>query len=142
MRAILLMMIGLSLLQAEITRDAATGIVSDSVTHLEWQDDAVGSTMTWQSAIDTCENLTLGNYDDWRLPNINELKSIIDRSNNNQAIKDGFTNTSSGSSYYWSSSTREYYKDNAWFVYFGTGYYVYYDYKDDNLYVRCVRDGQ
>ena len=34
-----------------------------------------------QEAIDYCETLTFNTYDDWRLPNINELKSEIDNTN-------------------------------------------------------------
>ncbi|MCH9813893.1 MAG: DUF1566 domain-containing protein [Epsilonproteobacteria bacterium] len=32
----------------------------------------------WENKIATCEALILGGYDDWRLPNINELTSLID----------------------------------------------------------------
>jgi len=138
MRIILLIMIGLSLLQADFIKSG--DIVSDNVTHLEWQDDAVGTTTNWQGAIDRCEGLTLGGHSDWRLPNINELKSIVDRSKSNPAIVDGFTQTSSYY-YYWSSTTIEGSKDGAWGVYFSYGSVYYYS-KDGNGYVRCVRGGQ
>ena len=137
MRTILLIMIGFSLLQADFIR---TGdVVKDTVSKLEWQDNAIGSPTTWQGAIDRCESLTLDGHSDWRLPNINELKSIIDRSKSNPAIVQGFKNTSSG--YYWSSTTNEGYKSFAWIVIFDGGI-VYYNGKDSNYYVRCVRDGQ
>ena len=32
---------------------------------------------SWQEAVDICENLTLGGFDDWVLPNIDELRSLI-----------------------------------------------------------------
>ena len=137
MRTILLIMIGFSLLQADFIK---TGdVVKDTVSKLEWQDNAIGSPTTWQGAIDRCESLTLDGHSDWRLPNINELKSIIDRSKSNPAIVQGFKNTSSGN--YWSSTTHEGYKGNAWFVYFSYGV-VGDNGKDLNNYVRCVRDGQ
>jgi len=130
-------MIGLSLLQADFSK---TGdIVKDSVSGLEFQDDAVGSRMKWEAAISHCEALSLGGHSDWRLPNINELKTIADRSKRNPAIVDAFTHTSSN--YYWSSTTYEGNKDNAWVVNFNGGG-VYYDGKDGSNYVRCVRDGQ
>ena len=137
MRTILLIMIGFSLLQADFIRIG--DVVKDTVSKLEWQDNAIGSTTTWQGAIDRCESLTLDGHSDWRLPNINELKSIIDRSKSNPAIVQGFKNTSSND--YWSSTTNGNYKSSAWIVYFGNGY-VDYDGKDGNDYVRCVRDGQ
>ena len=137
MKTILLIMIGLSLLQADFTK---TGdIVKDNVSKLEWQDDAVGSSMTWESAIGYCESLTLGGYSDWRLPNVNELKSIVDRSKLSLAIVQGFENTSSN--YYWSSTTFEDYRKYVWIVYFSSGN-VYYNLKGENFYVRCVRDGE
>jgi len=139
MRAILLIMIWSALLHAELTRDATTGIVSDSATGLQWQDDEVGDEATWEDAIDRCETLTLGGYNDWRLPNINELKSIIDRSKVDPAIKDGFENVSSCN--YWSSTTSDEYRHGAWRVVFSDGRVYFYD-KDSNYYVRCVRAGE
>jgi hypothetical protein len=133
-------MIGLSILNAEIIRDADTGIVTDTSSQLMWQDDAIGTDTTWQNAIERCETLTLGSYSDWRLPNINELKSIVDRSKVYPAIVTGFVNTSS-SNFYWSSTTYENLKSYAWLVDFYYGR-VGYDSKGNNLYVRCVRDGQ
>ena len=114
MKQILLILIGLSSLSlAEFSRDG--DIVTDTISKLQWQDNAIGEKMTWESAIDYCENtLRLGGYSDWRLPNINELKSIVDRSKYDPIIVNGFENTSSY--YYWSSST---YKNNssyAWIV--------------------------
>ncbi len=137
MRTILLIMIGFSLLQADLIR---TGdVVKDTVSKLEWQDNAIGSPTTWQDAIDRCESLTLDGHSDWRLPNINELKSIIDRSKSNPAIVQGFKNTNSGN--YWSSTTSDGDKANVWIVNFDDGN-VGIDSKDNSSYVRCVRDGE
>ena len=68
--------------------DNGNGTVTDSATGLVWQKCSNGmnatscsgsvSTLTWSSAITYCEGLTLGGRSDWRLPNINELGSIID----------------------------------------------------------------
>jgi len=114
-------------------------IVTDSTTGLQWQDDAIGSTMTWQSAIDHCEGLSLDSYSDWRLPNVNELKTIVDRSKYNPAIVSGFINTSSAN--YWSSTTYENYSPHAWIVDFNYGY-VNHSSKYNSNYVRCVRAGE
>ena len=140
MRQILLIMIGLSaLVSADFTKTVGGNIVTDNTTGLQWQDDATGSTMSWESALSKCGNLSLDGYDDWRLPNINELKSIIDRSKVSQAIVDGFEFTSSN--YYWSSTTYEGRKDYAWYVYFSSGVAENY-HKYRKYYVRCVRAGQ
>ncbi|MBU1667443.1 DUF1566 domain-containing protein [bacterium] len=139
MRTILLIMIGLSsLLTADFTRDA-NGIVTDSTTGLAWQDDSIGSQMNWQSAIDNCEALTLGGHEDWRLPNLNELTSLVDDREYNPSIDDVFQNTASN--YYWSSTTYANYSYYAWCVYFSSGLQGN-SYKSHNNYVRCVRAGQ
>ena len=131
-------MLGLSIvLLADFTKEG--DIVKDSVTKLEWQDDNITDTMGWPEAIEYCENLELGGYDDWRLPNINELKTIIDRSRYNPAIISAFEHTSSNR--YWSSTTNEGDHEGAWGVYFYYGY-VNGNYKGNDRYVRCVRDGQ
>ncbi len=138
MKQILLIMIGLSaLLSADFTKSG--NIVTDNTTQLQWQDDAIGNTMDWQSAIGHCESLPLDGYSDWRLPNINELKSIIDRSKVDQAIADGFDYTSS--LHYWSSTTYEGDKGYAWNVYFYGGSVRSHN-KSNDFYVRCVRAGQ
>ncbi len=126
-----------SLANADFTRNSS--IVIDSVTSLQWQDDTSPYAMTWQNAISHCENLSLGGYGDWRLPNINELESIVERTKTNPAIVNGFVNTSS--KYYWSSTTLTDYSHNAWIVNFNYGYENYRP-KDSSLYVRCVRAGK
>ncbi len=138
MRVIFLIMIGLSVLNAEITR-GSNGIVTDTDTNLQWQDDVMGLFMSWGAAINHCESLPLGGYNNWRLPNINELKSIVDRSKANPAIVDGFVNTASN--YYWSTTTYEHYHHTVWLVRFNYGGTDSKG-KDSNGYVRCVRNGQ
>ncbi len=43
----------------------------------QWQDPPADSYMTWESALAYCEDLTLDDRDDWRLPSIDELRSLI-----------------------------------------------------------------
>ncbi len=136
MRVIFLVMIGLSILNADFTKSG--DIVTDNTLELQWQDDAVGSPIPWEEAIAYCEALTLGDYSNWRLPNINELKSIVDRSKYYPAIVDGFENSSENK--YWSSSYGEY-KNYAWGVTFIFGSVGNVS-KADSNYVRCVRDRQ
>jgi hypothetical protein len=66
--------------EPSFTRDETLEIVTDNLQGLMWQDnDAVGSAVyTWQDATSYCENLDLAGYTDWRLPEIDELESIID----------------------------------------------------------------
>jgi rhodanese-related sulfurtransferase len=137
-------MIGVSSLTASSFSRNANGVVIDSRTNLEWQDDYSDNgnnitETTWQSAIDYCENLNLDGKSDWRLPNLNEITSLVDDSRFNPAIDSSLQNTNSN--YYWSSSTNANVNGHAWLVNFHYGYH-YDNSKDANNYVRCVRAGQ
>jgi hypothetical protein len=50
-------------------------VVIDSVTGLMWQKTI--ETKTWQEALEYCEDLEYAGYSDWRLPNRNELASLV-----------------------------------------------------------------
>jgi len=143
MRRILLIMIGASLiLHASFSRDSS-GVVADSVTGLAWQDDYSDNageikSATWQDALVYCKELSLGGKSDWRLPNYNELFSIVDTSRYNPAISSVFTNVTTDG--YWSSTTVASDTSYAWVVTFNYGY-DYWGSKSYESYVRCVRGG-
>jgi|GEM_PF-1304373 len=121
--------------------DEGDGTVSDADTNLMWQQQNDGTERTWQAALAYCEDLTLGGYEDWRLPNIRELKSILDYTHFNPAIDMSyFPNTVSSS--YWSSTTNVYLTDGAWSQRFDDGSGAYTNGKSGSCYVRCVRGGQ
>ncbi len=123
------------------TRDD-TGVVKDNKSGLYWQDEYSTSVpnINWENAIEYCENLSLGTYDDWRLPNFNELYSIADRSKyspsiNTNAFKEVIPH------HYWSSTTIEDKKSYAWSVnfYYGYGDSGDWQIKSETNRVRCVR---
>ena len=142
MRTILLIMIGLSaFLSADFTKIG--DVVTDNITGLEWQDnsDSNGTQRTWQEAINYCEALTLDAHDDWRLPNINELKTLIDRSKIEPAIKENvfeYIGTNWLYYSYWSSTSIVDNAYMAWVVSFDDGT-VYENIKYMSNYVCCVR---
>ncbi len=122
--------------------DNGNGTITDNNTGLIWVKDpsaaGVGGTYTWSSAISACENLVYAGYSDWRLPNRNELQSLVDYSRYGPAIDPMFVCQSSR---YWSSSVSASYSDDAWYVYFSNGS-VDWGYKYDGYYyVRPVRGG-
>lgn len=136
MKKMILILIGLSSLSiAGFTRSA--DIVTDTVTGLEWQDESAGSSMSWNDAITACEALTLGGHPDWRLANKNELLTLVDDTAYNPSINGAFLNTQGSS--YWTSTTTNVLKNNAWTVNFEAGS-MDGNSKYASAYVRCVRD--
>jgi arylsulfatase A-like enzyme len=53
--------------------------ITDSDTSLMWT-QMPSAAMTWEGAIAWAEGLTLGGYNDWRMPNIKELQTLTDYS--------------------------------------------------------------
>lgn len=114
-------------------------IVTDSTTGLIWQKTYV-SDKNWLEALDYCKNLTYAGYTDWRLPDKNELASLINYGKRNPASN--FPNMPSN--IFWSSSNSIGSSSNAWIVNFDHGPVSTYGKTNsanglDPIYVRCVR---
>ena len=118
----------------------ANDVVTDSNTNLQWQDDTMKDSR-WEEAISYCEALSLDGGN-WRLPNINELTSLVDDMETDPAISRVFIHSDSWS--YWSSTTVANDTENAWVVEFTNGYQYNDSYKNiaTAILVRCVRDGE
>jgi len=136
--AAILLLSGVNVIAGDFT-DNGDGTVTDSNTGLMWQQAEAGS-MIWEDAITYSEDLSLAGYNDWRLPNIKELRSIIDDSLYNPAIETNYFPDAHASSY-WSSTTFAGNSSDAWYVDFYSGVVSNYGKSNDN-YVRCVRGGQ
>lgn len=119
--------------------DHGDGTVTDTETGLMWVKNpvaaGVGGVSTWNDAVQACENLAYAGHNDWRLPNINELSSLIDNSRNAPAIDPAITSLSSN---YWSSTVYTHSTDYAWYVNFNYGY-VHCFYQTNYYYIRPVR---
>lgn len=57
--------------------DSGDGTVVDLGTGSMWQTSLVGTTVTWQQALDACNGSDVGGHQDWRLPGIKELQSLL-----------------------------------------------------------------
>jgi Protein of unknown function (DUF1566) len=128
----------------------SNGTVTDNKTRLMWKRCPEGlsgvtcsvgtpQTMTWKAALDISSASGFAGFDDWRLPNIKELESIVERRCYNPSINEtSFPNTPPND--FWSSSVLVD-SSHAWSVTFYEGFNNF-SYKPDNAYVRLVRSGQ
>ena len=87
--------------------DNGDGTVTDKLTGLEWSKDAnpAGTFMTWQDALDYVKTLNTGSHNDWRLPNVNELESLINAEASDQGLPTGHPFTNVQSNYYCTSTS-------------------------------------
>ncbi len=135
---------GVQLEPSDLIRNDVTEIVTDHTTGLQWQDDSEAAAIeaNWEAAIDYCEDtLALGGYTDWRLPNRNELLSIVDYTRHSPTINSlVFDNISLSG--YWTSTSHTRYTNYGWTVRFDNGISGYSNDKGREYYVRCVRGGQ
>ena len=133
MRYLLLFSLLFSFLFAEIT------MVKDTGTKLLWEDTphVRESKITHVRAKTYCSELRLGDFQDWRLPSIQELLTIIDYRRTSPALLKAF-NYVEDKSFYWSQTVVADESDAFWGVNFKRGASSkaseYYD-----RYVRCVR---
>jgi hypothetical protein len=112
------------------------GTITDTNTGLVWQ-QATGGSMNWEAALIYCENLFLAGHNNWRLPNRNELQSIMNYGKINPAIDtDYFPDL--GGHYEWSSTTEAGNTSRAWLVNFYSAGIILYD-KSNQYHVRAVR---
>ena len=132
--------------------DSGNGTVTDTRTGLMWDRCARGlsglgcatgtaSTFTWQAALDAAA--TIGAYkgfSDWRLPNIKELRSLVEECRISPAINE-FDFPNSPASFFWSGSPDAGGAPNAWLVEFNSGG-AYMGGRSFAYHVRLVRAGQ
>lgn len=110
--------------------DNYDGTVTDNLTGLIWLKNAdCFGTVVWKDALTASNTLTNGSCGlidnskagDWRLPNINELSSLISLGSANPTLPlNPFNKIQSAS--YWSSTTFAEAPDSAWLAYFDVGY--------------------
>jgi hypothetical protein len=119
-----------------------SAVVLDRETGLVWERSPSTSTFTWAGAQNHCNQLAVSNRVGWRLPTLQELASLVDRSQLSPALPPGhpFSNNVRSSAY-WSATTLATLTGFAWGVSFDIGDMVAFD-KSFTLHVWCVRGGQ
>ena len=95
--------------------DYEDGTITDTKTGLMWtKKDSyadLGKCLDWNKSRSYVSSLTTGGYNDWRMPTVEELKSIYEKSKNNKTYSGDTIHSdpifaSGGGHYYWSSETK------------------------------------
>ena len=131
------------------------GVWTDPKTGLMWARINIGQewkngqcigeakSLNWEDAQKACKDFRLAGYSSWRLPTLDELKTL-------KLEKEAGYNCPQGILFkprkyewgeYWSGSPHADYNNYAWYVYFSGGN-SYFNFKGFNYYVRAVRSGQ
>lgn len=120
-------------------------VVIDLATGLMWAADGAeagcGDTilLDWGDTLDAAYDLVFAGFTDWRVPNINELESLVNYSIKNPCIlQPPFANTEWVE--YWSSTTNFSIQTEAWATRFGDGKRSSF-LKTSSAYFRSVRGG-
>lgn len=129
--------------------DNSNGTITDNLTGLIWLKNAncPNTLRTWQGALDFVVGINNGtnncgdtsNASDWRLPNRNELTSLLDLGTV-PALPAGHPFTNFVASGYWSSTTSAFNSFGAWNVDFNFGF-VDFNGKAGGFFVTAVRGG-
>ncbi len=108
-------------------------VVTDLETGLMWARCAVGQTgaactgsgndqLTWGQALTVARESTHAGFDDWRVPNIEELVSLVETGCHTPAINTVvFPNIAAGGLGPWSSTTRATVPGQAWRIWLNDG---------------------
>ena len=119
----------------EVKNIGGDNVVFDSTTNLMWY--PVSPKRNWHDALEYCTELNYAGYSDWRLPNKNELLTLVDYSKSDPAS----SVTDIPSEEFWSSTFQlsDYGgADNAYTVNMGDGA-ILTRYFENELSVVCVR---
>ncbi len=129
--------------------DNSDGTITDNLTGLIWLENAnCFSTRTWNQALSDSNGLATGSCGltdgsaagDWRLPNVNELASLLDFGQAPRTLPAGYTFTNVQMAPYFTSTTVYINTSTAWTIQFSYGH-TYGDSKTDANYVWPVKGG-
>jgi len=110
--------------------------VTDNSTGLIWQKEDDNTAKNWVDAGIYCDGILLDSSSGFRLPTIEELVELTDKSRSSPSVDPIFINTNSTN--YWSSTSNAETSTNAWRLNFDLGFLAEVD-KSNTSYVRCVR---
>jgi len=117
--------------------DLGDSTVRDIRTGLIWQQNDDGKKRIWRHATQYCGELDLAASTEWRLPEREDLRTLVDLAHFNPAVNPAFF-PSTRPDPYWTSTRFEEYEGYSWFVHFGDGS-EHYGSRTSTYLTRCVR---
>jgi hypothetical protein len=119
--------------------DNGDGTITDTLLNLMWSKATLSDKcITHKKAEKICADLDLAGQSDWRLPTVEELFALADRSRKQPAIDtDAFPDTKSD--WYWTSTISAWSSGYAWIIHFSSGSASGLHRDDYDAFVRAVR---
>ncbi|WP_116963612.1 DUF1566 domain-containing protein [Fastidiosibacter lacustris] len=124
-----------------------SSLLRDKLTGLTWRKNAYEGRTNWQGAMNFAANfakdhpISACGYTDWRVPNINELRSLVNYGAQEPNIwlnANGFNNFQDTAGY-WTSTEYGPDKDQAWLVDMGEGGTFFAPKRNGRAYVVIIR---
>lgn len=131
----------------------ADGTVIDKRTKLMWKVCAEGQAwisgtcsgsavaLDWSEALQTAEQSDYAGYLDWRVPNIKELQSLVERCRTDPAINESFFFNTPTTITFWSSSPTKIWTNWVWAISFHDGNTLRNGVASDHM-IRLVRSSE
>jgi len=125
---------------AETTGNDGKIIVTDNLTKLEWTKEYVEN-KTQEEATVYCADLVYEDKEDWRLPGLNELRSLIDYTKENPASNFPGITAFATDDRFWTARSHAGDDIYSWFLGFDAPYLDFIVFSEPPYYfnVRCVR---
>jgi formylglycine-generating enzyme required for sulfatase activity len=110
---------------------------------LMYQNQPFVKRYTWEEAKEYAEKLKLGDFNDWKLPTIDELKNILTHNRNKGKngryyIRKEFIDNLEGNGWFWSNTEPKEYPSYAWNTNFKNANNAL-EHKGNKFFVLCVR---
>jgi hypothetical protein len=119
--------------------NVSNAIVTDTLTDIQWQQNASATAMNWGDAATYCANQTTGGLNGWRVPNLAELMSLVDFTNSTSPYMNGGAFPNAPVADIWSSTPDIGNAGYSWDVQFHNCAYPGYVNQNTLDRVRCVR---
>jgi hypothetical protein len=140
MRVLALLFIGFVLLNGAGLKKSGNYVI-DKENNLMWQDtkENINILISHINAPKYCEDLTLGGFVNWKLPSVDDYKTIIDKTRRDEIMIDRSFIFIKQDDYWTSDRTWRTFGRYGYYIYFKSGT-AYYENRTYPKYIRCVRE--